>query len=174
MSSTGGKSDGARRIGNHQGYRWFEFDGDRFVGELVKKCPEIFIGKYLVMTALDSSPLTLSEEQKQAGWVRRGDLVYSPKLLSLEEVHGGEFDEWYLFEQPMAEQWPDVFVNDWGWSLAPTEDTAIRTFQASFWRLLERIRPETYIADGNTLIVATRSRQTAGAIEKAFVDKSKK
>jgi len=156
------------KTGVHEAYDWFEFSANTFISHVIEKCPEIFVQRYLVVTAFDSGPLSLSKDQEKAGWIRRGELAYSPRLATLNDLQSGEFDEWYIFDRPVTDQWQEVFVNDGGWTLAPSENSAVQALQSRFWTLCERLQPETYIADGTALMVVTRNDDMATSIKTAL------
>ncbi len=149
---------GAR--GNYQWLTTAEHDLD----SLLKLCPNVTVGKYLAVTSFDSGPLLLNELQKNNGWNSRGNLAYSPRIewLELLPPRGG-FDEWYVFERsvdlghlgsgnifeaPLAPGQVRAFVNfSDGFALhRPNDLTDL------FWRQLEWIRPESYIADGGSFL----------------------
>jgi hypothetical protein len=95
------------RTGTHGEYFWLTSTFDDFSGTLVKLCSEIFIGRHMVVTAIDSGTPWLTDRQKVAGWEERRGIVYSPLLSSTDDIFfqrdGYEspgYDEWYLFQAP--------------------------------------------------------------------------
>src|SRR5665213_1558655 len=77
----------ALRTGKHGEYFWLTSSYEDYSGTLVKLCHEIFIGRYLVVTAIDSGTPWLTERQKAAGWEARRGIVYSPILTSVDDVN---------------------------------------------------------------------------------------
>jgi hypothetical protein len=151
--------------------RWEEFtwaEGTWSVTALVEQCPQIVLGKRLVVTALDSGPLLLSEEEKALGWISRAGCAISPVIADPLGLFCGEYDEWWVFSSepvilPDAE---DPFVNhEPRIALQPVEDRArsarspddalgseegreyYRQFQDRFRAALRRVHPETFLCD---------------------------
>jgi hypothetical protein len=159
-------------FGNHNRYFWLESEDARLF-DLLRICPQVVEGKYVVVTACDSGPLKLVEEERALGWTTQGPLAYSPKIERADWVPQGEYDEWYIFPAATRMDIPEVFVNDSGFTfldpgqqqkvLDPTWDREMHAEwreilsekQSRFWRQLEAIRPETYVAEGNRLILVT-------------------
>jgi hypothetical protein len=126
---------------------------------------------YLAVTSFDSGYLSLNDAEKAAGWESRGNIAYSPRIQSVETlpVRGG-YDEWYLFgapvdfgqvgignvfEAPLLPGQVEVFVNFGdGFGLHRPEEQSLAIL---FWRQLEWIRPESYIADGDHFLTFVSS-----------------
>jgi len=85
-------------FGSHGDYEWLVTE--HTLGDLLRLCPEIVLGKHIAVTSLDSGPLSLSEQEKAAGWESRKGIAYSPKLTGVENLPHDLFDEWYVFENP--------------------------------------------------------------------------
>src|ERR1700690_4076509 len=101
------ESGAALLTGTHSEYFWIASGSADYSGTLVRLCPEIFIGRYMVVTAVDSGTPRLTERQKVAGWVEQNGIVYSPALITVDDIffqrdgHDAPgFDEWYLFPKP--------------------------------------------------------------------------
>ena len=151
------------------------------MGTFVLLCPEVVLGRHLAVTSIDSGVPWLTEKQKAADWQSRAGIVYSPRLKETDELfyqRDGSgypgYDEWYLFDTP-----PDlgeiigrdenpfepahaprpqrlmVFVNYGAFVL---HDPSERTLADLFWKQLEWVEPESYVADGRDyLIFVTRN-----------------
>jgi hypothetical protein len=148
--------------GSHDGYRWLT-TGQHDLHTLLERRPQVVAGKYLAVTSQDSGPLTLTEEEKLAGWQSRNEIAYIPQVQSPLAIRHGEcggFDEWYVFDSPrdLGKIWRDnvfeapitpgelsVFVNFGGFELHNPENKGLTSI---FWRQLDWIQPESYIADG--------------------------
>ena len=157
--------------GSHPPYRWLT-STEQYIGTLVRLCPEIMIGRQLAVTSIDSGEPWLTDLQEAAGWRRRGGIVYSPRLETTDElfyqfdgldVPG--YDEWYLFDGAVTafgermtgnpfepEQAPRpgrvmVFVNFPGFTIQG-RDPDFQLLAGMFWKQLEWIEPESYVADG--------------------------
>lgn len=147
-------------VGSQGAYEWLVTD-QQF--DLLRICPDVAIGKYVAITSFDSGPLVLADEEKSAGWESRSNIAYSPKIQDIESVPRAEYDEWYIFvapfdlgtshlgenvfEVPQEKGHVSVFVND-GFALHPAERTSLANL---FWPQIERIRPESYVADNDYL-----------------------
>ena len=70
--------------GDHGSYRWLTTDHE--LDQFLTLCPEAVVGKYVAVTAIDSGALVLKEAEKIAGWERRKDIAYSPRVHSVEEL----------------------------------------------------------------------------------------
>lgn len=154
-------------------YKWLEAEHD--LRELLSLCPEVVTGCYVAITSVDSGVFTPSEADVAAGWKSVGDIAYSPRLASPEEVPKNAccrdcsgFDEWYVFCRPRAlgslctgnpfttAIGPGAvfaFVNAFLRLSGPEGDAVTDVF----WKQMAWIQPESYIADGlECLIFATR------------------
>ena len=99
--------------------------------------------------------------------------------------HGkcGGFDEWYVFESPfdLRELWHgnvfeapltsgqvSTFVNFLGFALHNPE---VEDLVSLFWKQLDWIQPESYIADGNAFLTfVTRDKDLFAAVRHALSD----
>jgi hypothetical protein len=169
--------------GTHGEYFWLTSSFDHYSGTLVKYCPEIFIGRFMVVTAIDSGIPRLRGGQEAAGWEVRSGIAYSPRLSSVDDVFyqrdGHDvpgFDEWYFFQKlpnlgelqegnPFEEATaprpgrPQVFV---GMPSATVHDTnpECEIIRQMFWDQIGWIQPESYVADSSDcLTFVTRDRE---------------
>jgi hypothetical protein len=176
------RSAEALLTGMHGEYFWLTSSYDHYSGTLVKQCPEIFIGRFMVVTAIDSGTPRLRNRQGAAGWEVRRGIVYSPRMTSIDDVFyqrdGHDcpgFDEWYLFQTPpdLGELQegnpfeeataprpgrPKVFV---GMPSATVHDTDpdLEFIRRMFWDQISWIQPESYVADSSDyLTFVTRNR----------------
>lgn len=156
--------------GAHGSYWWLT-TGQDDLGSLLQACPQVVLGKYIAVTSFDSGPLALNQDEISAEWSSEGDIAYSPRIQSVEELARGEcggFDEWYIFDAPLnlghvepgnifeADLKPGhlaVFVNYGGFGFHSAEHQALVDL---FWPQLEWIRPGSYVADGDLLNFVTR------------------
>jgi hypothetical protein len=119
--------------GKHGQFLWLErsIDAravDRPLIRLTKHCPDVLLGKRVVVTALDSGPFRPNEVQLNAGWKRDGRFAISPRISDAGDVpFCGCFDEWYVFDDAVPVTLDiQVFVNMGTFSLGepnPTIDT---------------------------------------------------
>jgi hypothetical protein len=166
--------------GVHGSYQWLA-TGQYYLGDFLQRCPTALLGKYVAVTSLDSGPLFLSEEENIAGWQSRKEIAYSPQVQSPKQMRHGGFDEWYIFDSPkqLGQLWRgNVF------EMPPTTDhiaafvnfgnfaphkPELEGLLSPFWEQLERIQPESYVADGNAFLTfASRDKQIFAAVCRAM------
>jgi hypothetical protein len=148
-------------------YEWLVTDKNF---DLLHVCPEIVVGKYIAVTSFDSGPLSPTEEEMAAGWQSRGNIAYSPRIQSPQDVPRGGWDEWYIFENPselgvshLAEnvfevphenQHLSVFVN-YNFALHLQD---VKELASLFWEQIARIQPESYVGDNYFLNFVTADK----------------
>jgi hypothetical protein len=165
--------------GKHDGYFWCE-STSACLTDFLESFQDYFDGRWIAVTAFDSGPLKVSEDQRTRGWRSRGRVVLIPPSSGLPPVDG--WDEWYLFaDAPALEQFKEieVFVNysEFGFTPFPTKfrtrqsDAGIAAMHRCFWSQIGRLDPETFVADGDRLVVVTKDHnvfeQVAAACHKA-------
>jgi hypothetical protein len=160
--------------GSHPPYRWLT-SNKHYMGTFVKLCPEVVLGRSLAMTSIDSGDPTLTDTQRSNDWQSRSGIVYSPRLTSTGTLfyqRDGSgypgYDEWYLFEtnppelgelirrnqnpfEPAHAPSPQrlmVFVNYPAFVL---HDLSEKTLANLFWKQLEWVEPESYVATAETI-----------------------
>ena len=143
-------------------YYWLE-DGELTLPQVLAICPELVLGKYLVVTAFDSGPPSLPADKAATGWLRHDEVALNPCVRSVEDLPFVGYDEWFIFSRtPLLEPFK-VFVNNSIFTLRdPARDRPeagqIRELQYLFWLQLELKRAETYVADGHIFILATHNQ----------------
>jgi hypothetical protein len=143
--------------GNRGAYRWIVWNS-QFLRELVSAVPEIVVGKFAVITSLDSGPFIPSEDEVRRGWELKRGLAYSPKVLRADDLPHDQFDEWFVFSSRKEIDPPEVFVNYGGFRLRYyTADIETHSLLERFWRQMEILQPESYLAEGDFLILVTRN-----------------
>jgi hypothetical protein len=175
--------------GSQGHYHWLTSDIDD-LADLMRNCPETILGKYLAVTAIDSAPLEVTEEDKVAGWETRKNIAYSPRIKSVAELphenrHGRceGFDEWYVFDRPidLGQRFTgnifeagveagrvESFVNYYGFAL---HDATMQSITDLFWKQIEWMQPESYIADGGTCLTFVSCDQDLfSAVHKALMN----
>jgi hypothetical protein len=158
--------------GSRSLYRWFVTKHDD-LPTLIKLCPRSLANKYVAVTSLDSGPMSLTDEEKSLGWHSRNGIAYSPQITLSEDGHlkgvsagqCGGYDEWYVLEAPhdlgalcdgnvfeselqAGKIWSFVNYDD-GFALHNPEMSDLTSL---FWKQLDRIQPESFIADGGTFM----------------------
>jgi hypothetical protein len=171
--------------GSHGAYQWLTTTAHDF-DSLLTLCPTAVLGKYVAVTSFDSGSLSLNDEQKATGWESRQGIAYSPLVQSAGTLpERGGFDEWYvfgtavdlgekgqgnIFEAPLSVGQIEVFVNfAEGFDLHQPNSLV-----PLFWRQLEWIRPESYIADTHHLLtfVSTNPNVFSAVLEALSVSGS--
>ncbi|MGA9667926.1 MAG: hypothetical protein WBQ94_01890 [Terracidiphilus sp.] len=159
-------------IGTHESYNWL-CTRDHDLGDILRGCPQAVLGKFVAVTSFDSGPLALSDEEKAFGWDVRNHIAYSPQVVDVAKLPHELYDEWYvspgpidlghlspqgknIFESSVGEGELFTFVNFGGFALHRTED---QTLVDLFWKQMNVIRPELYIADGDFLTIACANRE---------------
>jgi len=162
-------------VGSRGVYEWLVTDQEF---DLLQVSPEGVLGKYIAVTSIDSGPLVLSDKEKTAGWASREQIAYSPKIESVEGLPRAGWDEWYIFgsptdlgishlaenifEVPQEQGHLSVLVN-YGLALHRPEDALI----ALFWQQIERLRPESYMADHDYLIFVSLNKTLFARVHEA-------
>jgi hypothetical protein len=149
------------------------------------------MGKYVAVTSLDSGAMALTDEEKRAGWQSRNEIAYSPQIKAAQDCRterwpgeGGGFNEWYVFDSPsdLGELWHgnvfeapiapgqvSTFVN-FGRSFA-LHDPEVARLVGLFWKQLDWIQPESYIADADVLLTfVSRNEGIFFAVRNALGD----
>lgn len=168
------------KSGSHDAYQWLTTNAHDF-DSLLTFCPAAVLEKYVAVTSFDSGSLSLSDGEKAAGWESRKGIAYSPLIRSVTTLpERGGFDEWYVFgtpvdlgekgrgnvfEAPLSAGQVEVFVNfAEGFDLHQLNDLV-----PLFWRQLEWIRPESYIADTHHLLTfVSTNRNVFAAVRQAL------
>ena len=159
--------------GERGAYQWISAPHE--VGQLLDLCPQTVVGKYVAITVIDSGVVRLSEDDRRAGWTSRGEIAYSPRVRSIDLLHMTRqegFQEWYIFAGPTTlggasrenvfepPPVPDVvmvFAHYYAFAL---HNPKVSDLTDLFWRQLEWIQPESYVADGSEcLTFVTRNHE---------------
>jgi hypothetical protein len=151
--------------GKQGDYWWLEVQAAvPCLHDVLEACPALVLGRYVAVTSFDSGPFKPSDKERIAGWTADGAVAYSPEVQSPDELPLDQYDEWYVFERPTRIAGTEVFVNYGDFSLLarPADDEAARQcvldIQRRFWTQLGRLRPETYLAEGDRLALVTARR----------------
>jgi hypothetical protein len=157
--------------GAHGAYCWLT-SSEHCIGALVRLCPDLVLGRHLAVTSIDSGTAWLTDRQQASGWRLHLGIAYSPPIAAEEElfyqtdgVDFPGFDEWYVFNAPPAEMGEVIqgnpftddnrpgpgrlmaFVN---WFIVlHSPEPGMQVLLQMFWRQLEWIQPDAYIADGS-------------------------
>jgi hypothetical protein len=156
--------------GTHGGYRWLT-STEHYSGTILQRCPEVFLQRYVAVTSVDGGVMHITDAQRASGWELRRGIGYSPKLDNVADIpyqldgpDAPGYDEFYVFEARrdlgerlqgniFVEQFAPtpgrtaVFVS-WGAFVLHRPDRGVQILIDLFWPQLERLNPESYIADG--------------------------
>ena len=138
--------------GKRGDYFWIEWQ-EAFLSDLLSAFPQIVTDKYLINTAFDSGSLTLDEQEVKHGWSKYNELALSPLITENLDIPNCQYDEWYVFNSPTIFEDYEVFINYYGFSLKDF----LTDFQERFWKQIEILSPETYLAEGEFLICITKN-----------------
>jgi hypothetical protein len=170
------------RTGAHGLYEWLEVAHD--LGEFLSLCPGAIVGRYLAISARDSGFFEPSEQDRAAGWNASGGVAYSPRVDSIATLppycYGqcAGYDEWYIFQSqppPLGSiRHENVFTSEIGpgnvfqfvnFMGCPFSDSQVKPIGHLFWRQMDWVQPESYVADGgDCLLFATRNSALYGAV----------
>jgi hypothetical protein len=85
-------------------YHWLT-STEQYMGHLVQLCPDVLLGRYVIVTSIDGGSPWLTDAQRAAGWELRSGMAYSQRISSVEELFyqrdGNDcpgYDEWYVFD----------------------------------------------------------------------------
>jgi hypothetical protein len=150
--------------GSHGSFRWVESPLHK-TQDVLQVCPEVVLGKHLVITAFDAGRITAVEQESLRTWRVEGSALYVPPPVDLLEVPYDAFSEWFIFEDVPGKQRLESFMGSSWFTLGPclsgNADRAtqweIKRTQRAFWQVLESANPQSYLACGNRLIFVTRN-----------------
>lgn len=171
-------------------YRWL-VTAQLELDALMRRCPQAVVGRYVAVTSLDSGAMALTDQEKLNGWQSRNEIAYSPEIKSAEDgrtetLPGGcaSYNEWYIFnsrfdlghlwhgdvfETPLTPGQVCTFVN-FGHNFA-LHDPEMAPLVNLFWKQLEWIQPESYIADSEShLTFVSRSEDIFISVYTALND----
>jgi hypothetical protein len=80
-----GRGHSVIRRGEHNGFFWL-VSTQHGLADLVEKCPKLFVGRSVVVTAFDSGPLAASRKERDVGWEQRGDIAIAPRDLDASNI----------------------------------------------------------------------------------------
>ncbi len=160
-------------LGKYGKWQWLNSKA-ACLADVVERCPQLVIDRFVLVTSYDSGLLQLDEEKLKAGWKhmckrRRSfdwahpeweePLALSPRVSDPGILPIDMYDEWYVFYTEPQIDTIEVFVN---WNFSPTfghtglhELSTHVQLEVHFWNQLAVINPRAYVADNQTLSFAT-------------------
>jgi hypothetical protein len=143
--------------GSHDAYQWIVWHS-QFLRDLISAVPSIVTGKQIIITSFDSGPFTPSADETNRGWSVHSGLAYSPLITRIDALPYDQYDEWYIYPTPTRIGTPEVFINYAGFRLQyEAADIEMNRLLERFWLQLKGLAPESYLAEGDNLIFATRN-----------------
>ncbi|HWQ46473.1 MAG TPA: hypothetical protein VN376_06375, partial [Longilinea sp.] len=143
--------------GQHNSYQWIEWDM-ALIADFLTQFPFAVKNKHVICTSLDSSILIPTPEEEKQGWRNYGKVTCSPRITNISSIPYIQFDEWYIFQAPVSPSQfiqAQVFVNYCEFSLHQPKSVDL---QDKFWRQIDQIKPEAYLAEGDHLIYVTKNK----------------
>jgi hypothetical protein len=142
--------------GRRGAYLWIVWDS-QFMDELVQAVPQVVVGKFVIITSFDSGPFVPSQEETGRGWRLQSGLAYSPQIKTPDDLPHDQYDEWYIYSCKKEIHSPEVFINFSGFQLKYyAAEIELHGLLERFWLQMEKLQPESYLAEGGSLILATR------------------
>jgi hypothetical protein len=149
--------------GKHGTFFWAQKPNGR-LDRLLGHCPALVEEKFVIVTSLDSGPLRLQPNELAAGWTQSGQLAYSPRIARADAIPREGYDEWYIFTGPPQVQVDEVFANSHFELHGRDSDPGkpqwwfehLQEKQERFWNQIARLQPQSYVAEGDLLTVATQ------------------
>jgi hypothetical protein len=157
--------------GVHGEYTWFQ-STENYLTVLVDQVKELVVGKTVAIVAYEGEPIRLTQEEMKAGWQQLSTVALSPIIDRPSEIPQNSYDEWYAFAGVSALPINESFATCGGFSLDQSAgenpflpqslkkkqiDTTLRKRQERFWKQLELLKPESYMAETDKLIVVTKN-----------------
>ncbi|MDF2189341.1 hypothetical protein [Paraflavitalea sp. CAU 1676] len=167
----------AYKKGQYQDYFWIEFSGNRFtLCDLLNRCSNVLLDKYLAIICFDSGPLRLINEEEDLGWYEKNNVAFSPKLTDniIAALPTEQHDQWCLFKTPTEISGMTYFVNYRGFTLSSRQQELVdvdptwdkvgiekqieyhEQLVEQFWDEVLTMNPTSIIADGNNFIFVSK------------------
>jgi hypothetical protein len=143
--------------GSRGAWQWIVWES-QFLSDLVAAFPGVVCGRHVAITAFDSGRFLPTPDLTKRGWSYALGVAYSPPVEHRIDLPVHQYDEWYAFRSPSRIGYPEVFVNYGGFRLdCADREPERREMVERFWRQLESLQPESYLAEGDYLIFVTRN-----------------
>ncbi|WP_260436298.1 hypothetical protein [Burkholderia sp. Bp9143] len=153
------------RTGERARYRIVEWnDGtDGAIEDLVLRCPELVLGRYVAIASCDSGPYTPTDEEFTAGWSKIGALAVSPLVTEVSQLPMPGFDEWYVYDRFIKFEPHANFVNRLGFSPLNVDDT----YTEEFWKQVAKLEPQHVLGSGTPgVFLVTRDKTLFEAVNR--------
>lgn len=168
-------------VGSQDGYDWLVSTDT--LGDLLRVCPNVVLGKYVAVASFDSGPLVLNDEERASGWHAKNGIAYSPRIERIEMLPRDQYDEWYvfpnqvefgelvpadrnIFQSVMEKGQVHVFINFGGFQFHLPDYR--RDIGELFWQQIGWIKPESYLGDGDWLNFVTSRKDLFAAVRQGL------
>ena len=136
------------------GYSAFDWPPDEMqLDGLLKRFPELVLGRFIAVLSFDSGPLVLSPEEEKKGWTRVGPIAFSPRITEIQDLPYECFDEWFIFDAPKFPAPLESFVKflqfspiDYSWDEK----------RELFWSQVKQYGPTSVVGDGSLCYLVTK------------------
>ncbi len=127
--------------------------------DVLKRCPQLVIDRFVLITSKDNKPRALTEDCQKIGWQAREKYVLSPRIGSIDQLSAQFFDEWYIFLAPAEPAINENFVSHEGFRLTKGHmglfEMKADEQEVRFWEQLSAVRPHAFIAANENLFFCT-------------------
>ena len=155
---------------NDNFYYMQSFDENDSIYKFYDLFKEHFIGKYVAITAFDSGPLIIANDESEIGWYNVEKVAFSPLIKQDTLVPSGGFDEWYIFNDVSSNFKPTEILVNFAEIKICNEALTIQqkiTYDI-FWKEVKRNSPCMYLAEGGTLILATKDKKLFNKVKEYY------
>jgi hypothetical protein len=180
----------AFNTGNYKEYYWFE-SHEINLNSLIRKTPELLIGKYLIITHFDGGNFVPNENEVNIGWENENGITYADKVTKriLKMNIYDNYDQWILMAEKIKINKISDFVNhdyfsliDWkneNKNLKNVDDSNFinqfenerKILKEKFWNEIEKIKLTTFISDGAKFIYVTDNQSEIIKLESTVANK---
>lgn len=163
------------QLGRHDNFQWLN-SRKAVLQDFLVRCPQVVVGKIVLITSFDGARLKLSAQELESGWHYHHGHALSPRISNLEAVPYDSFSEWYILNSPEETEVKEVFVNHQGFGLSngrirfQRQSKVLEDIEMRFWRQLGILKPLAYLANGDNLVFATTDDQLMEAAVLAIQD----
>jgi len=160
-------------------YSWLESVGPT-LGDVLEVAPDLVVGRWVAITSFDSGPLEPTAEELSQGWRTENGVAVSPRVDSPFDLPHDQFDEWYVFADPIEKPKITVFVNNCNFQLSRPDyagtdrvgaallAATVSEWQDLFWAQLEELEPLAYMAQGDRLMVVGKEAEVIRRVREAL------
>lgn len=148
------------QLGRHDNFQWLN-SRKAVLQDFLVRCPQIVVGKIVLITSFDGARLKLSQQELDSGWHYHHSHAMSPRIPNVEAVPYDSLSEWYILNSPDELEVKEVFVTHQGFGLSngrirfQKQSKVLDEIEIRFWRQLTKLNPLAYLGNGDNLVFAT-------------------